>query len=290
MNAEKGVRVMVVSFLRGRRTAVVVTVIALAWACGGEGESDSNDPAQDNRPSDSIVDEDEFAANEQSESEAIPSTDDMASMLLAPEDLGAWPGMVSHVEVSEVVTDEMRDSLPGWELCPDASEAAQAAADAVEWDAFMVQALVSRDSTWPPDEHTVQTIYLQQFLTATDPADPAATFDLLAQGANECLLALEEASEKGQPFEAQRLTADTERYTAEPIDDVDLGDDSFGALTHSYDKVYESVEIQMYEVVVRKGSLLMFLIVSDIRADGSVEPYFTTDAVIDIAETAVDKL
>lgn len=261
-----------------RRAAVAVAVVALAGACGGDDDSHSNEPGQQTQSSTSMVDEDEFAAKEQTRAGAVPNADELAAALLVSGDLGTWPGLVELGEVSGVVTDEIRDSLPGWELCPSASEEAQAVADGLEWDAFMQRGLASEDSSLPPDEHTEHTIWLQQYLTTTDPADAAETFDLLDQGAKSCQLALEETSDEGQ------------RYSAERIDDIDLGDDSLAALTTSFDGRYESVEIPISEVAVRKGPVLMLLVVSDIRADESVEPHFSTDAIVNIAETAVDKL
>jgi len=210
---------------------------------------------------------------------AVPTADELAAELLAPDDLdGAWSVTVpdSDVEVSSgVVTDEMRDLLPGFELCSNASEEAQAAASGLEWDAFMQLELETDDSIQPPDDRTGHMIFLQQYLAATDSADTTATFDLLRQGTEACLGDIE-AGEEGPGY-------------AEVMDVPELGDDSYGVLM----TVAEAggwAEWLLHEIVVRDGPVLMVAVVTDIRAGDGVEPYFTIDAIGDIAKAAVDKL
>jgi hypothetical protein len=210
---------------------------------------------------------------------AVPTADELAAELLAPDDLdGAWSVTVpdDDVEVSSgVVTDEMQDLLPGFELCPNASEEAQAAVSGLEWDAFMQLELETDDPIRPPGDRTGHMIFLQQYLAATDPVDTTATFDLLRQGAQACLGDIE-AGEEGPGY-------------AEAMDVPDLGDDSYGVLM-TVEEAGGWAEWLLHEIVVRDGPVLMIAVVTDIRAGDGVEPYFTIDAIGDIAQTAVDKL
>ena len=210
---------------------------------------------------------------------AVPTAEQLAAQLLAPDDLeGAWSVTVpdSDVEVlSGVVTDEMRDLLPGFELCPNASDQARAAASGLAWDAFMQLELETGDSITPPADRTGHMIFLQQFLAATDPTDTAATFDLLRQGAEACLGEID-AGEEGPGY-------------AEVMDVPDLGDDSYGVLM-TVEEAGGWAEWRLHEIIVRDGPVLMVTVVTDIRAGDGVEPYFTIDAIGDIAQTALDKL
>lgn len=213
------------------------------------------------------------------EAEPVPTADELAAELLAPDDLdGAWSVTIpdNDVEVSSgVVTDETRDLLPGFELCPNASEQAQAAARGLKWNAFMQLELETDDSIQPPDDRTGHMIFLQQYLAATDPADATATFDLLRQGTEACLGDIE-AGEEGPGY-------------AEMMDLPDLGDDSYGVLM-TVEEAGGWAEWLLHETVVRDGPVLMLTVVTDIRAGDGVEPYFTIDTIGEIAQIALDKL
>jgi putative hemolysin len=210
----------------------------------------------------------------------VATPDELAASLLSPGDLeGAWSVTVPDddvdIDLSGVVTEEMRDLMPGFELCPDASEAAQSAATGLEWDAFMQLELTTDDPIQPPDDRTGHMIFLQEFLLATDTDDTAATFDLLRDGIEACLGDIE-ADEEGPGY-------------AEAMEVPELGDDRYGVLT-TVDEAGGWAEWRLHQVIVRDGSALMSLVVTDIRAGDDVEPYFTIDAVGDIARTAVGKL
>jgi hypothetical protein len=69
----------------------------------------------------------------------------------------------------------------------------------------------------------------------------------------------------------------------------DLGDDSFGVLM-IMEEAGGWAEWRLHHVIVRAGSVLMLLVVTDIRAGDDVEPYFTIGDIGDIAQTAIDKL
>lgn len=194
---------------------------------------------------------------------AVPTAEQLAAQLLAPDDLeGAWSVTVPDSDV-EVL------------LCPKASDQARAAASGLEWDAFMQLELETGDSITPPADRTGHMIFLQQFLAATDPTDTAATFDLLRQGAEACLGEID-AGEEGPGY-------------AEVMDVPDLGDDSYGVLM-TVEEAGGWAEWRLHEIIVRDGPVLMLAVVTDIRAGDGVEPYFTIDAIGDIAQTALDKL
>jgi hypothetical protein len=216
------------------------------------------------------------------DSESVPTADELAADLLAPDDLdGAWSVSVPDdaddvtVDVTGVVTDEMRDMLPTLELCPEAGEDAQAAAAGLEWDAFMQLELETDDPIRPPDDRTGHMVFLQEYLLAMDPTETTTTFDLLRQGAEACVGDFE-ADEEGPGH-------------VEMMEVPDLGDDSYGVLT-TVEEAGGWAEWLLHQAVVRDGSVLTVLVVTDIRAGDGVEPYFTVGDVGDIARTAVDKV
>lgn len=221
------------------------------------------------------------ACGEGDDSEAVPTPATLAAELLAPNTLeGDWtvtapPDGDAPLDTSGVVTDEMQDMLPGFALCPDATEEARATTDALEWDAFMQLELDTGDSIQPPDDRSGHMIFLQQYLAATEPADTATTFDLLREGSDACLGDFE-VDEEGPG-------------TVESMEVPDLGDDSFGVLM-TVDEAGGWAEWRLHHVVVRDGPVLMILVVTDIRAGDGVEPYFTIDDIGDIARTAIDRL
>ncbi len=212
--------------------------------------------------------------------ESVPTADELAADLLRPGDLdGAWSITVPEGDVdvpeSGVLTDEMQDLLPRFDLCSNASEQAQATASGLHWDAFMQLELQSDDPIQPPDDRTGHMIFLQQYLAATDPADTSATFDLLHQGAQACLGDFE-ADEEGPGY-------------VETMDVPDLGDDSYGVLM-TVEEAGGWAEWLLHHVVVRDGPVLMMLVVTDIRAGEGVEPHFTVDDIGGIARTALEQL
>jgi hypothetical protein len=214
------------------------------------------------------------------DTESVPTADELAAVLLAPDDLGeGWSVSVPDddvdVDLSGVVTDEMRDLLPRFELCPDASDEAQAAATGLDWDAFMQLELETGDPIQPPDDRTGHMIFLQEYLLADDATTTTETFDLLRDGLEACLGEIE-AGEEGPGY-------------ADTMDVPDLGDDSYGVLT-TVEEAGGWAEWRLHQVVVRDGPVLMSVVVTDIRAGDGVEPYFTIDAVGDIAQTAVAKI
>jgi len=234
--------------MRARLAVLVVGGVMIAWSgsgCGDNGES-------------------------------VPTADELASDLLAPDDLdGAWSVSAPDdaVDVTGVVTDEMREMLPTLELCPEASEEAQAAAAELEWDAFMQLELQTDDPIRPPDDRTGHMIFLQQYLVAMDPAETTTTFDLFRQGSEACVGDFE-ADEEGPGH-------------SEMMEVPDLGDDSYGVLT-TVEEAGGWAEWMLHQMVVRDGPVLTVLVVTDIRA--GVEPYFTVGDVGEIARVAVDKV
>ncbi len=212
------------------------------------------------------------------DAESVPTADELAADLLAPEDLeSAWSVTVfpDGVDTSGVVTDEMQDVLPGFGLCPDASEEAQTTTSELHWDAFMQLELDTGDPIEPPNDRTGHMIFLQQYLAATEPADVRTTFELLQQGSEACFGDFE-ADEEGPG-------------SVESMEVPDLGDASFGALM-TMEEAGGWAEWRLHHVIVRDGPVLMILVVTDIRAGDDVEPYFSIDDIGDIAQTAIDKL
>jgi len=238
--------------MRARLAFLVIGGVVVALAGGGCGGDDST--------------------------ESVPTVDELAASLLAPNDMdGTWSVTVpdADVDLSGVVTDEMREMLPKMELCAGASDEARAAVDGLSWDAFMQLELETDDPIQPPDDRTGHMIFLQEFLTATDSAVTTETFDLLRDGIEACLGEIE-AGEEGPGF-------------AEPMEIPELGDDSYGVLT-TVEEAGGWAEWRLHQIIVHDGPVLLDLVVTDIRAGDGVEPYFTIDEIGDIAQNAVDKL
>ncbi len=99
---------------------------------------------------------------------AVPTAEALASNLVAVGDYpGDWnvnlPPDVSEAGAAGVITDDEREMLPSFELCPAASAESSAAADSLEWMAFRQLDLTVDDPIEPPDR-TGHLIFSQEYL------------------------------------------------------------------------------------------------------------------------------
>lgn len=115
----------------------------------------------------------------------VPSAEQLASVLVTVDDLEgdwtSWEGPdASPTGVPGVVPEDQRGNLPRLEFCDKASDASVRAAEELDWSAFRQLNLSTPDS---PRDHQV---FVQEFLTAADPAETAATYVALRDGITAC--------------------------------------------------------------------------------------------------------
>ena len=165
---------------------------------------------------------------------------------------------------SGVIPEDQRDMLPGIELCDAAGADAKAAVESLTWLAYRQIDLTVDDPIEPPADRSGNMVFVQQFLTAGEHDELAATFDLLRAGSDACLGPIE-ASEEG-PGEAATM----------PVPEV--GDARFGVLT-TIAEAGGWAEWRLYDAFVLDGDVLMSFVVVDIRAGEGVEPYFSIDDI-----------
>lgn len=174
---------------------------------------------------------------------------------------------------SGVIPEDQRDLLPGVELCDAAGADARAASESLRWLAYRQIDLTVDDPIEPPADRAGHMVFVQQFLTAGDRDELAATFELLRAGSDACLGPLE-ATEEG-PGEAATM----------PVPEV--GDARFGVLT----TIAEGggwAEWRLYDAFVLDGDVLMSFVVVDIRAGDGVEPYYSIDDIDQMIAIAVN--
>lgn len=230
--------------------AVAVSALVLVAACGGD--AGPGEPPGD---------------------EQTPSATDLAGILVTAEDLGdGWSVDEPPVpqEVPGVVSEEERANLPRIELCDEASDAADAAAEDLRWSAFRQ---VSFD-TGAPREHLV---FVQEFLLSDSPATVEETYDALASGIADCVGTAQEYPD-GETGESKPLTVP-------PIGDDRIGQEEIVVEPGGGDQAVWDLR----SVLSRDGSVLMGLTVVEI-ARGSVTPMLDPAAVDDILTTIADKV
>jgi hypothetical protein len=208
-----------------------------------------------------------------------PTADELATTLVVEDSFdGDWTlntGPDDSTDMSSgVVPDELQEQLPRIEFCESASDESRAAAEDLQWQAFRQLDLTVEDPIDPPDREG-HMVAVQQFLTAGDPAEIEATFDLLQEGMEACLGDFP-AGEEG-PGTAEEMTL------------PDVGDDRYGVLL-TFDEAGGWAEWRLHTALVRQGPVLMSLQVMDIRAGEGVEPYYSIDDVGTMVQTAVDRL
>lgn len=226
--------------------------------------------------------------HDQSAPTAVPTPEELAATLLAPDDLaGDWSVRAladvaddpdaatidADVLASGVVPEEYRAMLPTVELCDAAGNEARAAAAALRWQAFRPLEIAVDDPIEPPADRSGHMVFVQEFLTAGPADEIQATFDALRVGMTACL--------------GDIPAGDEGPGTAEAMAVPNVGDDRSGVLT-IVEEEGGWAEWRLYDVMVRTGPELMLLKIVDIRA--GVDPYFSSTEIDQIVTTAVDQL
>jgi len=209
----------------------------------------------------------------------VPTAAELAgSLLVAGELPGDWSVNAGPedgtLDASGVLTDEQQGLLPRIDLCDRADAASKAAAESLRWRAYRQLDLAPADPIDPPADREGHLAFVQEFLTAAEPAATKATFDALRAGAMACMGEIP-AGEEG-PGMATELAVPA------------LGEDRFGMLT-TIEEAGGGGVWEISNVMVRNGPVLAMLSVVDIRM-GDVEPLFGADEVGAFARTAVGKL
>lgn len=210
----------------------------------------------------------------------VPTAVDVAGALVGvdtfPTDDGSWTVNVPPDQPdlsSGVVTDDAQDLLPRMDLCPEAGEEARTTAETIRWMGFRQLDLEVADPIDPPDDRQGHMVFVQEFLTAAEPAEIRTTFELLRDGMAACLGEFESDEEGSGSAEVMALP--------------DVGDDRYGVLM----VIEESggwAEWRLHQALVRDGAVLALVSVVDIRAE--TEPLFTVDDVGDLVTAAIDEL
>ncbi len=209
-----------------------------------------------------------------------PTAEQLAGRLISVETFdGRWvvnPGPDDGTDISSgVIPADLRDMLPGIELCDAASAEARAGVESLTWTAFRQIDLDEVDPIEPPDDRSGHMVFVQEFLTSGDPDELATTFELVRAGSEACFGAIE-ATEEG-PGRAEAL----------PVPEV--GDSRFGVLT-TIEEAGGWAEWRLYNAFVRDGDVFMSLVIVDIRAGDDVEPYYSLDDIDQMIAIAADTL
>ena len=208
----------------------------------------------------------------------VPTADQLAEHLIDVDTFeGDWsvnvPDDAPTGAEHGVVTDEMQALLPRMDLCEEASDEARTAVQDLRWMAFRQIDLEVDDPIRPPDDRRGHMVFVQEFMIADEPDEIEATFELLRDGMTACLGEIP-AGEEG-PGLAEELAL------------PDVGDDRAGAIL-TMNEAGDWAEWRLHDVLVRDGSVLVSLVVVDIRADD--EPYYTLDQVGQMVATTVELL
>ena len=210
---------------------------------------------------------------------AVPSAEQLASVLLTPDDLGGpWTVHVTPGEPTAtpgVVPEAQQAMLPRTELCGRASEASLAAAAGLRWQAFRQ---LDQSEQNPIDmaagDRVGHLVFVQEFLLSRDPAEVERTFDALRDGMRAC---------------QGRIPAGQEGPgTAEPMAVPPVGDDRYGDLTTVQEAGGRAYWL-LHSSLVRQGPVLMDLQVVDIVMGTGVQPVFTTGDIGMFLTTAVGR-
>ena len=217
----------------------------------------------------------------------VRTAEQMASTLVTADDFDDdWtvnePPDTSAAFLSGVVSDDERDRLMQLDLCDKASAESSAAAESLRWQAFRQLDLTVEDpielTVADPAEspdRTGQMVFVQEFLTSAEPAQIATTFELVRDGMQACLG--DYPADQGGPGTVEMVTI------------PDVGDDRSGFVI-SVGEAGASADGRLYNVLVRRGPVLMLMVVADVTAGEGVEPQLSIDDIGELVQTAVDKL
>jgi hypothetical protein len=210
----------------------------------------------------------------------VPTAERLAAALVTADDYGGtWSVNVppdTAGAIDGVVTEQQQGMLPKIVLCDKASAESRSAAEGLRWQGFRQIDQAEQD---PIDlaggDRVGHMIFVQEFLTAGDPAEIAKTFNALRDGMRACEGTFA-AGEEG-PGEAK------------PMAIPDVGDDRYGVLT-TIEEAGGGAHWLLHSSLVRQGAVLMDLQIVDIVMGEHTEPAFTTSDIDLFLTTAVKKL
>lgn len=121
----------------------------------------------------------------------VPTAEQLASALITPDDYaGTWSVNVpssAEYAIDGVVSDEQQAMLPKITFCDKADEKARSAAAGLRWRGFRQIDQSEADPIDPARGDRVgHMIFVQEFLTAGDPADIESMFNALRDGMRAC--------------------------------------------------------------------------------------------------------
>lgn len=210
------------------------------------------------------------------------SAEDLSDALLTVGDLsGEWTENRGQPDspdgtmpASGIVPDDQRDKLPTVELCDAAPADGKAAADSIEWEVFRQFDMTPADPFDPPSDREGHKIFLQQFMVSDDASDLVKVTADLFPAIEECLGDIP-AGEEGPGV-------------ATKIDISSGGDEQIAVLTR-VEEAGGRGQWYIYNAVVRKGSVLMSVMLGDVYI-GDLQPEVDLEDFDAIVATAVDKL
>lgn len=255
--------------MRGIRLLVGASVLILLASCA-DADSESASPAPSAAPAGSQG--------------VVPTAEQLASVLVTATDYdGEWtvaqpPDAENTVPGATpgVVPEAQQEMLPRIEFCTRASDASAAAADALRWQAFRQLDQSEKDPLdMATGDRVGHMVFVQQFLTSSEPAEVETTFNALRDGMRACLGRIP-AGEEGPG-------------RAEPMTVPDVGDDRYGVLT-TVEEAGGGAFWLLHNVLVRQGPVLMVLQVVDIVAGEEEQPAFTAEDIDLFLTTATEKL
>ena len=240
---------------------MTVAAVLLLPACG----SDTDEPTPSTSPERSP------SAGAGWDEGTVPTPEQLASVLVAPEDLdGDWTVKMPDVEGTEapgVVPEEQRGNLPRIRFCKAASAESKEAGESLEWEAFMQLGLAS------PDPRNSQ-VFTQEFLLAAEPAEVESLFESLQDGMKAC------AGRK-----TEYPGGETGRTEELPV--PALGEAAYGTREIVEEASPRGPAIwDLRYVLVRDGAVLMSIQVGDVYVGEDAEPRLS-DADVDAILTAV---
>lgn len=210
------------------------------------------------------------------------STADLSTALLTVSDLtGAWTENRQRPDApddtmpaSGIIPEDQREMLPTVELCETASAEGKAAADSIEWEVFRQFDMTPVDPFDPPTDREGHKIFLQEFMLSDDGSNLVKiTADLFP--AMEACLGDIPAGEEGPG-------------TATKIDISSGGDEQIAVLTQ-IEEAGGTGQWFIYTAVVRKGSVLMSVMLGDVFI-GDLQPEVGLEDFDAIVQAAVEKL
>lgn len=201
-----------------------------------------------------------------SDETVIPTAERLAASLLSVEDLdGDWSVPPDIESPTGVLTDDI--FVPEVELCPDAGDEAIEAAASLRWQAAMGFVFGGPTEGFAPN--------LIEFLLAGEPSEIEATFDLLSDGVAACLNVESFVEEVGTMVSLD---------LAVPV----VGEDHFGAWTRQTDQPDGSLRVDLRQVFVRRGAVILWLQAFEVNPTS--DTVVTQEELDAIVISAVEKL